>query len=281
MSRPRQSSVDEAVQGDAPEEGESPVLDGAAGADGLDKPLCTINLVPPTAVAGACTTAAATAAFLAVLTQSTGQQIVQSISGVAAKALSSQRGSRSAMYALLCGVAPPLLQHNLKNLRCLHPILIALVRQAQADEQAGAMFPTAASPLADLLDRLVASANKREDVLRHVRDSWFSAADVVVVFQEVIDGNAAHRHNVRMLTSLMQGAALCASPEDHAKIVRLVAEWLHQQLTLNIEAVERRLAWMSSVPASTTSFTDRVLHSVSLMIAKVMDLRTRWRSLVL
>ena len=248
---------------------------------GQEALLCTVPLVPSTAVAGVCATAEATAQFLALLEQSTGQQIVRCIAGAAAQACTSQGGRCSGGYALLCGVAPPLLHHNLTNLHNLQPVLASLVRQARDDEKSGAVVPSAAPQLADLLDRLVESANKRAAVVRRARGAWWGQPDVVCLFQEVLDGNTAHRHNVCLLNALLQGAALCASPEDHVVIVRLVAEWLHQQHCKLVQAVVQRLAWMSTVPAATTGLRGRFVQGVADFTAACVDLRQWWVTLVL
>jgi len=227
-----------------------------------------------------CTTAEATQEFLEMLAQSTGMQIVHCIAGVAAQAHSAQSEGSSGMYTLLCGVAPLLLEHNLGNLRNLQPTLDALVRQAQADERAGSTLVPAAPALAVLLDRLVASATKRADVLRCVRARWVDTGDMIVLFQEVLDGNEAHRHNMLLLTSLLQGAALCASPEDHARIVRLVAQWLQGQLSQLIGAVERRSAWMAALSPG-TGLRGRVIKGVADLSARLMSMRQWWMTMVL
>ena len=257
----------------------------AAGQDACSTPPTPllVSLLPPTVVPRVCTTAADTSAFLDLLAQSTGLQILRCIAGAAAKARCVQRNSSSSfMFCLLCGVAPQLMQHNLKNLRSLEPVLAALVAQAQADETAGSSCATAAPPLGVLLDRLVASANKREAVLTRVKGSWASIEpEVVILVQEVMDGNAAHRHNMAMLTALLQGAALGASAEDHVRIVALVAQWLHQQLGELILAVGKRIDWMTTAPAAPTGLRGHLLTGVVDLTALCARMRTAWLTLTL
>jgi hypothetical protein len=280
LSAPEESSdlllpLDGAGTGAGTGGGTGPESRGHGGAVG-----CTVSLVPSTLVPGVCTTAEATQEFLEMLAQSTGMQIVHCIAGVAAQAHSAQSEGSSGMYTLLCGVTPLLLEHNLGNLRNLQPTLDALVRQAQADERAGSTLVPAAPALAVLLDRLVASATKRADVLRCVRARWVDTGDMIVLFQEVLDGNEAHRHNMLLLTSLLQGAALCASPEDHARIVRLVAQWLQGQLSQLIGAVERRSAWMAALSPG-TGLRGRVIKGVADLSARLMSMRQWWMTMVL
>ena len=242
-----------------------------------------VSLLSPTVVPRVCTTAADTSAFLALLAQSTGLQIVRCIAGAAAQARCVQRAkSSSFIFSLLCRVAPQLMQHNLKNLRSLEPELAALVAQAQADEKAGRSCASAAPPLGVLLDRLVTSANKREAVLTRVKGSWAAVEpEVVMLVQEVLDGNTAHRHNVTMLTALLQGAALGASAEDHVRIVALVAKWLHQQLGELIAAVGERIEWMTIAPAAPTGWRGHLLTGVGDLTALCARMRAAWLTLTL
>jgi hypothetical protein len=260
-------------------DGEHLFPDGG-GCGSSDERLCTVALVPPTAVPAACNSATAASDFLTALAQTTGRDIVRCVAGARAQTHAAQSESSAVLYSLLWGMAPALIQHNLKNLNSFQPALENVLLQAQADELSGASVATAAPALSALLDRLVAAAEKRASVIGRVKDSWFATPCIVVLFQEVLDGNAAHLHNMFLLSALLQGAALSASPGEHVQIVRLVVEWLQQQLFQMKQAVHERIAWMTGLSAD-AGLKGCMLKGIGELFSRFQSMLQRWMQLVM
>ena len=259
--------------------GESPPPDGGY-CGSSDERLCTVALVPPTAVTAACNSATAASDFLTVLAQTTGRDIVRCVAGARAQKHAAQSESSAVLYSLLWGMAPALIQHNLKNLNSFQPALENVLLQAQADELSGASVATAAPALSALLHRLVAAAEKRASVIGRVKDSWFATPCIVVLFQEVMDGNAAHLHNMFLLSALLQGAALSASPGDHVQIVRLIVEWLQQQLLQMKKALHERKAWMTGLSAD-AGLKGCMLKGIADLFSRFQSMLQRWMQLMM
>ena len=259
--------------------GESPPHDGGCGGSSEER-LCTVALVPPTAVTAACNSATAASDFLNALAQTTGRDIVRCVAGARAQKHAAQSESSAVLYSLLWGMAPALIQHNLKNLNSFQPALETVLLQAQADELSGASVATAAPALSALLDRLVAAAEKRASVIGRVKDSWFATPCIVVLFQEVLDGNAAHLHNIFLLSALLQGAALSASPRDHVEIVRLIVEWLQQQLLQMKKALHERKAWMTGLSAD-AGLKGCMLKGIADLFSRFQSMLQQWMQLMM
>jgi hypothetical protein len=258
-------------------DGDHPSPDGGVCGD---EQLCTVLLVPPTAVPAACTSASAASDFLTSLAQTTGRGIVRCVAGSRAQAHAAQSESSAVLYALLWDMSPALIQHNLNNLKRFHPALQSVVHQAQADELSGASVATAAPALSALVDRLAAAAQKRANVIGRMKDSWFATPGIIVLLQEVLDGNAAHLHNLSLLTALLQGAALGASPGDYVHIVRMVAEWLQLQLLQLIQALHDRRAWMTGLSAD-AGLKGCMLKGIANLFSRFQLMRQRWMQLVM
>jgi len=259
--------------------GESPPPDGGC-CGSSDERLRTVALVSPTAVTAVCNSATAVSDFLTALAQTTGRDIVHCVAGARAQKHAAQSESSAVLYSLLWGMAPALIQHNLKNLNSFQPALENVLLEARVDELSGASVATAAPALSALLDRLVAAAEKRASVIGRVKDSWFATPCIVVLFQEVLDGNAAHLHNMFLLSALLQGAALSASPGDHVQIVRLIVEWLQQQLLQMKTALHERKAWMTGLSAD-AGLKGCMLKGIADLFIRFQSMLQRWMQLML
>lgn len=222
----------------------------------------------------ACTNVAETARYLDALSMNSAMRC---IAGTRAQAYSRQHASVAVLYGLAKGLFASISSRQMAILENDQVRVEAVVRQARADEAAfhrgkdtGIGTPTAAD-LSALLDHFIASADRRVGILKRVMTSALASSGVVVYCQEMLDANNLQINNLRLVTALLQGAALCASPEIHLTIVRLSADWLLTAMLRSKDALMQRRVWMTNLSTGTemASGMGNSIREVTNSMAKV------------